>query len=82
VPWCETCSRYWTPSSLRPGAECPTCGRVIARTAGGAEGPAPGGAATDEAPPVPWHFKLLLVAVALYLAFRAVQGVVWVAHHL
>ena len=29
-------------------------------------------------PPVPWHFKLLVGAVALYLGWRAVQGVDWV----
>jgi len=28
----------------------------------------------------PWHFKLLLVAVVLYLGFRAYQGVIWVVH--
>ena len=28
----------------------------------------------------PWHFKLLLVAVVLYLGYRAYQGVVWVVH--
>ncbi len=35
------------------------------------------------APPerAPWHFKLLVGAVALYLAFRAYQGVVWVIQH-
>lgn len=50
------------------GGECPTCGRVIAEVA---ELEAEAG--------VPWHFKLLLVAVVLYLGFRAWQGVVWVA---
>jgi hypothetical protein len=36
------------------------------------------------APPVPtpWHFKLLLVALVLYLGFRAWQGVDWLVHHL
>jgi hypothetical protein len=35
------------------------------------------------APPVkaPWHFKLLVVAVVLYLGFRAYQGVAWLIHH-
>lgn len=28
----------------------------------------------------PWHFKLLMVALALYLGWRAVQGVEWVVH--
>ena len=30
----------------------------------------------------PWHFKLLMAAVALYLGFRAVQGVDWVLERL
>ena len=30
----------------------------------------------------PWHFKLLMVAVAAYLGFRAVQGVDWVIDRL
>jgi hypothetical protein len=30
----------------------------------------------------PWHFKLLMAGVALYLGFRAYQGVEWVIHHL
>lgn len=30
----------------------------------------------------PWHFKLLMAAVALYLGFRAVQGVDWVLDRL
>jgi len=68
MPWCETCSRYWTPSSMGSGGECPTCGGVIAD-----------GAVVDDVPAAPWHFKLLLVAVVLYLAFRAWQGIEWLA---
>ena len=30
----------------------------------------------------PWHFKLLMAAVALYLGFRAWQGVDWVIDRL
>ncbi len=29
----------------------------------------------------PWHFKLLVAAVVLYLSFRAFQGVEWVFAH-
>ncbi len=29
-------------------------------------------------PRAPWHFKLLVAAVAAYLAFRAYEGVMWV----
>ncbi|HEX2700150.1 MAG TPA: hypothetical protein VHM89_08120 [Acidimicrobiales bacterium] len=30
-------------------------------------------------PNVPWHFKLLVLATVVYLFFRAVQGVLWLA---
>lgn len=35
-----------------------------------------------EVPKAPWHFKLLLGALTLYLGFRAFQGVEWVLHRL
>jgi hypothetical protein len=64
MPWCDDCSRFWNPTTMGKGGECPTCGRVIA------------------APPkVPWHFKLMLVALVIYLGFRAWQGVAWALHH-
>jgi len=68
MPWCEDCSRFWTPTSMQPGGKCPTCGRVIAEAA-------------KDTPRAPWHFMLLLIALAVYLAWRAYQGVVWVSHH-
>jgi hypothetical protein len=34
----------------------------------------------DSLGPIPWHLKLLAAAVALYLGFRAYQGVEWVVH--
>ena len=42
--------------------ECPACGEVLAG---------------EEPPPVPWHFKFLVVATVLYLGWRAVQGIIW-----
>lgn len=30
----------------------------------------------------PWHFKVLLLSVAVYLGWRALQGIGWVVHHL
>jgi hypothetical protein len=61
MPWCETCSRFYNPTSLHADGSCPTCG-------------------TQVAAPVktPWHFKLLLASVALYLGWRAWQGIEWV----
>lgn len=60
MPWCDDCAKFWNPSSMGDGGECPTCGRVIATPR-----------------QAPWHFKLLMVAVALYLGFRAYQGAEW-----
>ena len=35
------------------------------------------------APPAktPWHFKVLLVSLVIYLGFRAYQGVEWLITH-
>lgn len=30
MPYCDDCSRFWNPSSMGAGGECPTCGRVLA----------------------------------------------------
>ena len=52
---------------MRSGT-CPSCGREL-----------DGVLAPEEIPKIPWHFTLLLVAVGLYLAWRLVQGVAWMA---
>jgi hypothetical protein len=70
MPWCETCSRFLNPNSLGPDGSCPTCGRVVAE-------PKPAGV-EEETPKAPWHFKLLLVLVIVYLAWRTVQIVGWI----
>jgi len=64
MPWCDDCSKFWTPTSMRADGTCPSCSRVIA---------------TQEAPPkAPWHFKLMVAAVVAYLLWRLVQLVGWV----
>ena len=65
MPWCETCSRYLTPTSLGERGDCPSCGAVIAEP--------------KAHPRAPWHFKLLVGAAAVYLGWRLVQGLAWVA---
>jgi len=80
VPWCETCERFLSPSTVRTDGSCPKCGRDVA----------PGGAHAREGTPeadepldaLPWHFKLLLGAVTLYLGYRALQGIEWLVAHL
>ncbi len=84
MPWCDACSRFLTPNALRPDGSCPSCGRPVADPDADLperDGPAPdpdGAAGPDEEHTrVPWHFWLLLLAAALYLGWRAIEGVVW-----
>ena len=72
--WCEDCDRYLAPSAVTRDGTCPTCGRPVdvgevAKTAGEEE----------PLPPVPWHLKLLAVAVAIYLAYRLIQVIGWIS---
>ena len=57
---------------------CPSCGRMV--DPGGAR--AAESAADDDLGPIPWHLKLLAGALAVYLGYRAYQGIEWVAHQL
>jgi hypothetical protein len=69
MPWCETCSRFLNPNSLKSDGSCPTCGRVVADPS------ADDRSGEDEK--TPWHFKLLIAVVVLYLGWRLVQVVGW-----
>jgi hypothetical protein len=79
VPWCPTCERFLSPATVRGDGSCPSCGRAV--DAGQAKAPT----ALEEAPdathpnqeekvPIPWHLKLLVAALVIYLGFRAWQG--------
>ena len=72
MPHCDSCDRFYNPNSLAADGSCPTCGRSLASPA--VDVPEPAGA--------PWHFKLLLGAIVLYLGFRLIQGIAWVGQHL
>lgn len=63
--WCDECQRLVEGDSLTEDGECPTCGTVL----------------RQEGRPVPWHFKLMIVATVVYLGWRAYQGVGWLVHH-
>jgi hypothetical protein len=77
VPWCATCDRFYNPNTLQPDGTCPTCGQPVAE-----EERPPEKLRKFSEVPAPWHFKVLVGATAIYLAWRALQGVDWVAHHL
>ncbi len=64
MPWCENCARFYNPNTLRPDGSCPTCNTKLAE---------PPGATSESVGKVPWHFWLLLGAVAIYLGWRLVQ---------
>ncbi len=74
MPWCTDCDRFLSPSTIRPDGTCPSCGHPVdaARltAAGGDE---------ESLPPVPWHLKVLVGGVAVYLLFRLYQGIEWLA---
>ena len=80
MPWCDDCAKYWTYSSLQSDGTCPTCGRRVAAPERPATPERPVAAETldlhelagDKAK-VPWHFKLMVVALVVYLAWRFVQ---------
>ena len=77
VPWCDTCDRFLSPSTVLADGACPTCGRAVDPGA-----PRTREADEDELGPIPWHLKLLAGALAVYLGYRAWQGIEWVAHKL
>jgi hypothetical protein len=63
MPWCEECAKYLAPSAMNEDGTCPTCGRLV-------EEPT-----VDEDADVsaPWHFKLLVATVIVYLGWRVLQ---------
>jgi rRNA maturation protein Nop10 len=83
VPWCTDCDRYLAPPTVRTDGTCPTCGRPVdvAAPAQSAHTPA-SPARSDTLPPVPWHFKLMLCALAVYLGYRFMQMGEWLLHRL
>ena len=70
VPWCETCDRFLSPSTVRTDGSCPTCGVSVE-----------GGHARVRRR-VPWHLTLLLAVFAVYLTYRLIQGGAWLVDQL
>lgn len=67
MPWCEECSKYWTPNSMNEDGTCPACGRVVEEPA------ATGSADAGDDESAPWHFKLLVASMAVYLIWRGIS---------
>ena len=68
MPWCEECAKYYTPNSVNPDGSCPRCGDALQLPDGAEDEQS---ADVDES--TPWHFKLMVVTVVVYLGWRLVQ---------
>jgi hypothetical protein len=78
VPWCATCDRFLSPPTVRADGTCPTCGRAVDGEHTHGSVPTTG----ERRASLPWHLWLLAVAVAVYLGFRAWQGIEWIIQQL
>ena len=77
MAWCRSCERYLTPATLTAEGACPSCGSGVQHPterhgSDGGPGDVPAEVASER---IPWHFWMLLAAAAVYLGWRAVQGV-------
>ena len=64
MAWCDACDRLVEDDTTVEGA-CPTCGTTIMESASG---------------PLPWKFRLMIAATAVYLVWRAWQLITWLTH--
>lgn len=61
MPYCEACDRFYNPNTLDVAGDCPQ-GHHVADPS-----------APEPAPKAPWHFKVMLAMLILYLGWRLVQ---------
>ena len=76
MPWCEDCSKFYTPSTLTPEGDCPS-GHHVADPETAITQSMADPRDDEHTSKVPWHFWLLLAAVVIYLGWRLVQGIQW-----
>ena len=76
MPWCEPCAKYFSPSSLTTEGNCPSCLRSVPQTS------LAGKITADtldlrklagDDDHMPWHFKLLVGLLCIYLGWRVIQ---------
>lgn len=70
MPWCEDCSRYFAPSGVNPDGTCPSCHRPLGElTAQNLDLKK----LTSDEEKAPWHFKLLVVLLVVYMGWRLID---------
>ena len=67
MPWCDTCDEYRTPNALTADGHCATCESDV-DSSDVAE-------AEKSSTNAPWHFKLTVFALVVYLGWRLIEGV-------
>jgi hypothetical protein len=73
---------------MGPGGTCPSCERPLPPSAGGQEagggtGPSAGGTTSlTRAKGAPWHFKLMVVGVTVYMIYRIYWFIEWLPKHI
>ncbi|GDX19883.1 hypothetical protein LBMAG07_08040 [Actinomycetes bacterium] len=80
MPWCEPCSKYFAPSAVSQDGRCPNCATEIeianahgTITAKNLDLKKLAGVDGEEDVPLPWHFKLLVGGLVLYLSWRVIE---------
>lgn len=67
MPWCDDCDVYLAPNTVEEDGTCPTCHNPVDAA----------DAQVEPQAKIPWHFWVVVVALVLYLGWRAVEGVIW-----
>jgi len=77
MPWCEPCVKYFAPSALTSEGECPECHTVVDKISASGRITVDTldlkSLAGDDGDKTPWHFKLLVGLLCVYLGWRFVQ---------
>lgn len=75
---CPECGWIWP----KPTGPCPECGSEAAPALDLSDASTGADADTVRKPArMPWHLKLLVGSLAIYLGWRAFQGVEWLIRH-
>ena len=69
MPWCDSCDEYRAPNALTTDGQCAVCEGDV--DTADLKSPNPTKA--------PWHFWLMVIALVVYLGWRLIEGVVWLA---
>jgi len=66
VAFCDTCAKSVDPSLIGDDGCCPTCGTELLE---------------PQRRPMPKRMWFLIIGTAIYLVWRAYQGIGWLSHH-